>query len=77
MGINQRIDTRNDMKVINSSIIYENPLPQLRSRHSFFPNITELNDGRLAAAFVIGEAFESIDSNMVSPLEKKVDDVFE
>lgn len=50
------------MKVINSSIIYENPLPQLRSRHSFFPNIAELSDGTLAAAYVIGEAFESVDS---------------
>ena len=50
------------MKVIRSSIIYENPLPQLRSRHAFFPNIAELGNGRLAAAFVIGEAFESVDS---------------
>ncbi len=50
------------MKVKNSSIIYENPLPQLRSRHSFFPNLVELKNGRLAAVFAIGEAFESVDS---------------
>ena len=50
------------MKVIKSSIIYENPLPQLRSRHSFFPNIAQLKDGTLVAVHVIGEAFESVDS---------------
>jgi len=50
------------MKVINSSIIYENPLPQLRSRQDFFPFLCELNDGTLAMVHVIGEAFESVDS---------------
>ena len=50
------------MRAVSSSIIYENPLPQLRSRHSFFPNICQCQDGTLAAAFAIGEAFESVDS---------------
>ncbi len=50
------------MKVLHSSIIYENPLPQLCSRHSFFPNIAEKKDGTLLAAFAIGQAFESVDS---------------
>ncbi len=51
------------MKVINSSVIYENPLPQLASRQSFFPFLCELNDGTIAAAIVIGQAFESVDSS--------------
>ena len=50
------------MKPIYSSIIYENPLPQLRARHAFFPYIAKTADGRLAAVFAIGEAFESVDS---------------
>lgn len=50
------------MKIVRSSIIYENPLPQLRSRQSFFPFLCELSDGRLTAVTVIGEAFESVDS---------------
>ena len=50
------------MKVIESNIIYENPLPQLRSRQSFFPCLGELSDGTLFAVVVIGEAFESVDS---------------
>ncbi len=50
------------MKVLESNPIYENPLPQLRSRQSFFPFLFERADGVLGAAFVIGEAFESVDS---------------
>lgn len=51
------------MRVIESNIIYENPLPQLCSRQSFFPFLAELKDGTLAAVVVIGEAFESVDSS--------------
>ncbi len=50
------------MKIIASNTIYENPLPQLESRQSFFPNAAELKDGRIMASIVIGQAFESIDS---------------
>ena len=50
------------MKVIHSSFIYDNPLPQLRSRQSFFPFIAECNDGSLVALHQIGEAFESVDA---------------
>lgn len=49
------------MKVINSSIIYENPLPQLRSRQSMFPFAAECSDGTIVATHQIGEAFESVD----------------
>lgn len=49
------------MKVINSSIVYENPLPQLRSRQDMFPLACELPDGTIAMVHVIGEAMESVD----------------
>jgi len=49
------------MKVESSSFIYENPIPQLRSRQSVFPWLCKCPDGRLAAVHVIGEAFESAD----------------
>lgn len=42
--------------------IYENPVPQLRSRQAAFPNICQLPDGTLLAAQAIGEAFESVDA---------------
>ena len=50
------------MKIIHSANIYDNPLPQLRSRQSAFPFIAECNDGTLVALHVIGEAFESVNS---------------
>ena len=50
------------MKIVETSIIYDNPLPQLRSRHSFFPSVCQCADGSLAAVYVVGEAFESVDS---------------
>ena len=49
------------MQVLNRSIIYENPMPQLRSRQSVFPYLCEREDGAILAAHCVGEAFESID----------------
>lgn len=50
------------MKVVSRSTIYENPLPQLRSRQAFFPWLCETKDKKIIASFAIGEAFESVDS---------------
>lgn len=50
------------MNLIHSSIIYDNPLPQLRSRHSFFPSVCQCADGSLTAVYAVGQAFESVDS---------------
>ena len=49
------------MKVVETSIIYENPKPSLRSRGAAFPNLCQLADGRILADQQIGEAFESVD----------------
>lgn len=49
------------MKVIDSNIIYENPLPQLKSRQSLFPFACQCKDGSLLALCYIGEAMESVD----------------
>ncbi|MBR2839171.1 MAG: exo-alpha-sialidase [Kiritimatiellae bacterium] len=42
--------------------VYDNPLPQLRSRQAIFPNLCELPDGTLLCCFVISEAMESTDA---------------
>ncbi len=49
------------MKSLWSSIIYENPLPQLKSRQSAFPWLCQCKDGTIIASHAIGEAFESVD----------------
>lgn len=53
------------MKVVKSSIIYDNPLPQLKSKQALFPSLTELKDGKIAAVFALGEAMESVDQRSV------------
>lgn len=49
------------MKVLSHSIIYDNPLPQLRSRQAAFPFLAQLGDGTVICSYQIGEAFESVD----------------
>lgn len=51
------------MKIVNSSIIYDNPLPQLCAKHAFFPNVCEISENKIVAVSVIGQAFESVDSS--------------
>ncbi len=41
------------MKILHSQITYENPLPQLRSRHAAFPFLAELEDGSLLALHAV------------------------
>jgi sialidase-1 len=50
---------------IGEHTIYENPLPQLRSRCAKFPGLVQLPSGELIALFELGEAFESVDSRTV------------
>ncbi|MDD4622430.1 MAG: YhcH/YjgK/YiaL family protein, partial [Kiritimatiellae bacterium] len=45
----------------NMTRVYENPIPNLRSRQAIFPNLCELPDGRLLCCFVLAEAFEAAD----------------
>ncbi len=47
---------------VEQHVVYENPRPQVHSRHGYFPGLTQLPDGELLCLFVIGEAFESPDS---------------
>ncbi|SEQ45519.1 BNR repeat-like domain-containing protein [Virgibacillus subterraneus] len=49
------------IKVIEEGFVFDNPLPQLRSRHAYFPSLTMMDDGSIMATYVMGEAFESVD----------------
>lgn len=49
------------IQYIQHHVVYENPLPQLRSRHGYFPAVAQLPSGELLAMIAIGEAFESVD----------------
>jgi sialidase-1 len=41
------------------NIVYENPKPNLYSRHAYFPGLLQLSSGDLLALFVIAEAFSA------------------
>ncbi|MCX8082657.1 MAG: glycoside hydrolase [bacterium] len=45
-------------------VIFENPIPNLVSRHAYFPGLTKISEGDIIALFSIGEAFESMNSRI-------------
>lgn len=47
------------IRIIESSSLYENSRPHVRSRHGYFPGVTLLPSGELLALFSLGEAFEA------------------
>lgn len=49
------------MEVLGRFVMYDNPLPQLRSMQSMFPSVCLLPDGTLLSSMQIGQAFEAID----------------
>jgi sialidase-1 len=57
--------TMEAIQVIDRGILYENCLPQLRSRQAYFPSVIKLPGNILLASYVVGEAFESIDQTTV------------
>lgn len=49
------------MRLLDTGIIYRNPIPHVWSRQAYFPSLVRLADGTFVCAFSIGQAFESAD----------------
>lgn len=49
------------MKIIKSTDVFENKLPQLKSRQALFPYLAQTENGQLFCSFKIAEAMESVD----------------
>jgi len=49
------------ISVVDHHVIYENPNPQIRSRHGYFSGLVKLPSGELLALFALGEALEAAD----------------
>jgi hypothetical protein len=47
--------------VLDTGLVYRNPVPHLQSRQAFFPSVVSLPNGELVVAMDIGSAFEAID----------------
>lgn len=55
------------IEVIDHHVVYDNPMPQIRSRHGYFPGLVKLPSGDLLALFVMGEAMDAANcTTMVS-----------
>ena len=55
------------IEVIDHHVIYDNPIPQIRSRHGYFPGLVKLPSGELLALFLMGEAMDATNgTTMVS-----------
>lgn len=58
------------MKIIDTGVIYRNPVPHIWSRQAYFPSMALLGNGTLVAAFSIGQAFESADLHTYCSVSK-------
>ncbi|MDO5553861.1 MAG: sialidase family protein [Planctomycetia bacterium] len=54
-------EARNDFATPEQFILWTNPQPLLRSLHSYFPGVCELDNGELLASHFLCSAFESVD----------------
>ncbi|WP_135554827.1 sialidase family protein [Paenibacillus cymbidii] len=50
-----------NLEIVDTGIIYRNPLPYVYSRHAYFPSVIQLAGGDLLASFTVGQAFEAAD----------------
>ena len=48
--------------VLDHHVIYDNPIPELRARHGYFPGLVRLPSGDLLALFCIAEALDAANS---------------
>jgi len=60
------------IKVVDHHVIYENPIPGVRSRHAYFPGVVKLPSGDLLALFSIGEAMDA--TNNTTMVSRSTDD---
>ncbi len=49
------------IKIVDSGILYQNPLPQLRMIHASFPNIQQISVKEFLCVYRRGSAWESVD----------------
>ena len=47
------------MKILDTGLLYRNPIPHVRSVHGYFPSVVSMDNGEMLATAVLGEAFEA------------------
>ncbi len=59
------------LSIVESGLVYRNPVPHLFSRHAYYPSVIVLPNGTMLASFVIASAMESTDGQLY--LSRSVD----
>ena len=55
------------IEILDHHVVYDNPIPQVRSRHGYFPGLAVLPSGDLLALFMMSEALDAANATtMVS-----------
>ena len=49
------------IEVVDHRVVYDNPIPHLKSRHGYFPGLAKTPSGDLVGLFLLGEAFDAAD----------------
>jgi len=49
---------------IETGLLFRNPQPHLKSVHAYFPSVVALPDGDWLASYMLGEAFEAVDTRV-------------
>lgn len=52
------------LSIVETGLVYRNPVPHLFSRHTYYPSVIVLPGGAMLASFVIASAMESIDGQL-------------
>jgi sialidase-1 len=59
------------IELVDNHVVYENPHPEIRARHGYFPGLVKLPSGDLLAMFVLGEALDA--ANMTTVVSRSQD----
>lgn len=60
------------IEVLDHHVVYDNPEPQLRARHAYFPGVVKVPSGDLVALFALGEALNA--TNVTTVVSRSKDD---
>jgi len=52
------------INILDSGLIYRNPVPHLRSVHAYFPSLAAISEKEIVCSMVVGAAFESMDCHL-------------
>lgn len=53
------------IEILDHHVVYENPIPEIRARHAYFPGVVQLPSGDLLTLFCLAEALDAANGTTV------------